>query len=183
MRRLLPFAILCCLLSGCGCGPYEEVDFAAYILGSHLGDYTACPGQGYIPGQDEPDPVATQAPEEEGCRPGQVTLVIENNIETHWEDVQILSITLLNKDAEIVGTPPIHGVFKVPENEPFDGRVRSNRSIALRIDFQGPEDPGEVYGDDSASYTGVPFNITIDNGQELLVIDPTTAAPDNGAAT
>lgn len=180
MRRLFPFVILWSLLSGCGCGPYEDVDFAAYIVGSHLGNYTACPGEGYMPGQNESEPMTE---EDEGCEPGQLTLVIENNTETDWENVQILSLALLNKDGEIVGNPPIYGIFRVPENEPFDGRIPAHTVMTLRIDFQGPADLSEIYGDDSANYTGVPCEITIDNGQEMLVIDPTTAPPFSGAAT
>lgn len=181
MRRLFPLMCLCSLLSGCGCGPYDDVDFAAYIVGSHLGNYENCSGKGYIPGQNEAEPMTTEA-SEEGCEPGQITLVIENNTDTDWDNVKVLSLALLNKEGEIVGNPPIYGIFRVPENEPFDGRVPAQTAMTLRIDFQGPDDLSEIYGDDSTSYAGVPCEITIENDQEQLVIDPTTTSPYNESA-
>lgn len=128
-------------------------------ISAHLGTYTSCPEDGYVPGAGlTPEPDEERSGDqaqgacfaEDECAPimncedGQFSLRLSNSGDADASGIIITQLELFKGSGGSVGTLPIADVINVETGQAFDGTLAADETVNLRIDFMGPASPYDM---------------------------------------
>ena len=160
----------------------------AIFVSGHLGNYDACPDEGYTEaggedaragGAPDGDEFAGDcAPDESGgcgtgfnCESALMTFTLENAGQVAAEGVSIEKIEILDDAGEVAAILPLIEVYDSATNEVYGGGVGTDEPVQIRIEFQGPMDVSEFVESQSRYFGSAVLRVTFsaDDHDDIVV--------------